>query len=99
MQNMTEHKKAIEEDIFQIIYRLLEDKNNRIDKHTPLIGEDSILDSIKLVELCLLLEDKAISYGFEFDWTSTATMSKSSSMFRTTESLTCEFITQMEGAS
>ena len=35
-----------------------------------LIGKDARLDSMKLVELCLSLEDQAGDLGFEFDWTS-----------------------------
>ena len=62
----------------------------------PLIGWESVLDSMKLVELCLALEDKAADIGFEFDWTSDAAMSRSRSMFRTAGSLASEFINQME---
>jgi hypothetical protein len=51
---------------------------------------------MKLVELCLELEDKATELGFEFDWTSDSAMSKSRSMFRTAGSLAAEFIHQME---
>ena len=36
---------------------------------------------MKLVELCLALEDKAVDLGFEFDWTSEAAMSRSRSLF------------------
>ena len=42
---------------------------------------DAILDSMSLVEVCLALEDLADEHGFEFDWTSEATMSKSRSIF------------------
>ena len=52
------------------------------------------LDSMKLVELCLTLEDKASDIGFEFDWTSDTAMSKSRSMFRTAGTLIEEFINQ-----
>jgi hypothetical protein len=62
----------------------------------PLIGGVSVLDSMKLVELCLALEDIAAAMGFEFDWTSDAAMSRSRSMFRTASSLAEEFISQME---
>jgi hypothetical protein len=62
----------------------------------PLIGSQSVLDSMNLVELCLALEDKATEMGFEFDWTSDAAMSRSRSMFRTAGSLASEFISQME---
>ena len=51
---------------------------------------------MKLVELCLELEDKATNLGFEFDWTSDAAMSRSRGMFRTAGSLAAEFINQME---
>lgn len=61
-----------------------------------LIGGESLLDSMKLVEVCLALEDAADEYGFEFDWTSDAAMSKSRSMFRTVTSLAAEFSEQSE---
>jgi hypothetical protein len=48
-----------------------------------LIGKEASLDSMKLVELCLALEDKAGDLDFEFDWTSEAAMSRSRSLFRT----------------
>ena len=44
-----------------------------------LIGKEASLDSMKLVELCLALEDKAGDLEFEFDWTSEAAMSRSQS--------------------
>jgi len=61
-----------------------------------LIGGESLLDSMKLVEVCLALEDIAEDHGFEFDWTSDAAMSKSRSMFRTVQSLIDEFAAQAE---
>lgn len=61
-----------------------------------LIGGESLLDSMKLVEVCLALEDLADENGFEFDWTSEAAMSKSRSMFRTVASLAEEFAAQSE---
>jgi acyl carrier protein len=87
---------SLKADFFQEIYRLFQDKSIVIDEETPLIGSDSVLDSMKLVELCLALEDKAQSMGFEFDWTSDAAMSRSRSMFRTAGSLLSEYIKQME---
>ena len=53
-----------------------------ISHDMQLIGEEPLLDSMKLVEVCLFLEDVADDNGFEFDWTSEAAMSKSRSMFR-----------------
>ena len=63
--------------VFEAIVGLLEDKSTVITDDTPLIGSGSLLDSMKLVELCLILEDKASALGFEFDWTSDSAMSRS----------------------
>ena len=86
----------VKTEVFNAITALLEDKSQVVADDTPLIGGESLLDSMKLVELCLALEDKATELGFEFDWTSDAAMSKSRSMFRTAGSLATEFINQME---
>ena len=82
--------------VFQIILDGIEDKTIQITDNTPLIGDGSVLDSMKLVELCLSLEDFAEEKGFEFDWTSGQAMSRSRSMFRTVDSLLTEFLSQME---
>ena len=82
--------------VFQIILDGIEDKTIQVTDNTPLIGDGSVLDSMKLVELCLTLEDFAEEKGFEFDWTSDQAMSRSRSMFRTIGSLASEFINQME---
>lgn len=82
--------------IFSAITDLLEDKSVLIQDDTSLIGDGSVLDSMKLVELCLKLEDIASEIGFQFDWTSDTAMSRSRSMFRTAGSLTSEFIRQAE---
>ena len=83
-------------EVFAAITALREDKSVSVTDDTALIGGESILDSMKLVELCLALEDKATDLGFGFDWTSDAAMSKSRSMYRTAGSLAAEFINQME---
>ena len=83
-------------EIYYEITKLLEIKSFTVTDGMPLIGGESMLDSMKLVELCLALEDKAADIGFEFDWTSDAAMSRSRSMFRTAGSLASEFISQME---
>ena len=67
-----------------------------ITKDTPLIGDGSALDSMKLVEVCLALEDISDNHDFEFDWTSEAAMSKSRSMFRTAGTLVAEFCQQAQ---
>ena len=82
--------------VFTAISALLNDKSILVTEDLPLIGSDSVLDSMKLVELCLALEDMAADLGFEFDWTSDAAMSKSLSMFRTAGALAAEFLSQMK---
>ena len=67
-----------------------------ISEDMQLIGGESLLDSMNLVEVCLLLEDLANEHGFEFDWTSEAAMSKSRSMFRSVSTLAKEFSNQSE---
>ena len=49
---------------------------------------------MKLVQVCLALEDIADEQGFEFDWTSEVAMSKSRSMFRNIKALAEEFASQ-----
>ncbi len=86
----------IRHDVFQIILDGIEDKTIQVTEDTLLIGDGSVLDSMKLVELCLTLEDFAEEKGFEFDWTSAQAMSRSRSMFRTAGSLASEFTNQMD---
>jgi acyl carrier protein len=69
----------------------------KITEKMQLIGGRSLLDSMKLVEVCLALEDLADEHGFEFDWTSEAAMSESRSMFRNVRALAEEFANQSEG--
>ena len=87
---------AIKSEIFLKIHSLLEDKSVEVTDDMPLIGGNGVLDSMKLVELCLMLEDMATDLYFEFDWTSDTAMSRSRSMFRTAQSLAAEFIEQLE---
>lgn len=87
---------SIKSEVFSQISRLLENKSLIVTDDMSLIGGASVLDSMRLVELCLSLEDKAAEMGFEFDWTSDVAMSRSRSMFRTAGSLVAEFINQME---
>jgi acyl carrier protein len=86
----------VKNEVFDAIKALIEENSQIIIDDMPLIGSASLLDSMKLVELCLTLEDKATGLGFECDWTSEAAMSNSSSMFKTAGSLTNEFINQLE---
>ena len=84
----------VEEIVFIEIKNVSGLRKAIIKKTTPLIGNESIIDSMKLVELCLSLEDIAEDLGFEFDWTSEKAMSRSQSIFRTVEALSQEFLKQ-----
>ena len=83
----------------EIVIRAINDAlegKAEISEDMQLIGGESLLDSMKLVEVCLALEDLADEHGFEFDWTSDAAMSKSRGMFRTVSALCEEFARQSE---
>ena len=82
--------------VVEVIEKALEGKVV-VSEDMQLIGGESLLDSMTLVEVCLALEDIADEHGFEFDWTSDVAMSKSRSMFRTVASLAEEFSIQSEG--
>ena len=81
--------------VIKVITNALKSKE-KITEEMQLIGDESLLDSMKLIEVCLALEDLADDNGFEFDWTSESAMSKSRSMFRTVVSLAEEFSNQSE---
>jgi len=80
-------------EILNIIKELVNNDSISIDGNTSLIGEDTPLDSMNIVNLCLRLEDLAKTQGFDFDW-SGETMSKSKSMFRSVTFLSEEFLNQ-----
>ena len=86
------------EKILEIIDSLRIDKLAPLTQDTQLIGSDRILDSLLLVELCLKLEDLSSELNFNFDWTSTEAMSRSSSMFRDVKSLVAEFENQLSNS-
>lgn len=85
--------------VFEIIASLAEVPGTPIDVETSLIGENRVLDSIKLVELCVELEDLASEHGFIFDWTSETAMSRSRSMFRTAGALAEELANQQSASA
>ena len=86
---------VVKDKIFKALASKLGDSSITISDDTPLIGDGRVLDSMKLLELCLTLEDIASSLNFEFDWTSEEAMSKSRSMFRNAGALVNEFLSQM----
>jgi acyl carrier protein len=81
-------------EIVKDVVKKVLNKKNEIRDDTSLIGTDSLLDSMKLVEVCVALEDFAEENGFDFDWTSENAMSISRSMFRTIITLADEFYYQ-----
>ena len=83
------------EIVISVISETLNSKTE-ISENRNLIGANSVLDSMQLVEVCLALEDLADEHEFTFDWTSESTMSRSRSMFRSVESLAEEFAKQSE---
>jgi len=89
--NIEQAKKIVIKAISDVLKR-----KTKISEDMQLIGGESLLDSMKLVEVCLLLEDLADEHGFEFDWTSETTMSKSRSMFRSITNLAEEFANQSD---
>ena len=89
--------KQATEIVVKIVKKELKDKNIKVNEKTPLIGGKSLLDSMKLIEVCVKLEDYAEENSFEFDWTSSKAMSKSLSMFRNVGELAKEFQKQSGG--
>lgn len=89
--NIDEAKRLVKKAILKSISAEI-----KIEDNTELIGAEAILDSMKLVEVCLALEDLANEQGFDFDWTSGETLSKQRSMFRDVLSLSQEFKSQRE---
>jgi len=82
--------------VFKAIEALLEDKSLSVSDDLSLLGAESALGSMQLVELCLALEDHAAELGFDFDWTTETALSRSRSMFRTAGSLALEFSRQQD---
>lgn len=93
-------KELLIKEIIHFIKEKLEESGaeinqiNEININTPLIGENGVIDSMGIVELCLMLEDKALNENFEFDWTSDSAMSNSRSMFKSVGSIAENFIDQ-----
>lgn len=81
-------------EIQKIIRDIVQNDSVLADENSSLIGENRILDSLGLVELCLRLEELSQDLDFEFDWTSSSAMSVSKSMFRSVGTLAHEFVDQ-----
>ncbi len=87
-------RELAKEIVLEALLSVLNGKEVEVEELSALSGPDSIIDSLSLVELCVELEDKANSMGFEFDWISESVMQKTSSMFTSVSSLIDEFFTQ-----
>ena len=54
-------KKTLDDDYTEP----MNNEETRVSENMPLVGSESALDSMKLVRLCLALEDKAFDCGFD----------------------------------
>ena len=80
------------------VIKAIVDKEVNIDPQSSLIGGDSLIDSMALVQICLALEERSQSEGFLFDWTSEKAMSSLNSIFKTAQTLTEEYNRQLIGS-
>ena len=69
-----------------------------INDKTPLVGGSAQVDSMALVQICLILEDKSLEEGFSFDWTSEKALSSLNSIFKTPKSLALEYNRQLSSS-
>ena len=82
------------EELIDVI-KFTVDEDVDINPQSSLIGGDSLIDSMGLVQICLALEERSQSEGFSFDWTSEKAMSSLNSIFKTAETLTEEYNRQL----
>tara|TARA_Y100001970_G_C13784898_1_gene627274 strand:+ start:197 stop:490 length:294 start_codon:yes stop_codon:yes gene_type:complete len=86
--------------VIKLILNFISDTNSNnnveldINEEMRILGDSGGLDSMKLVELCLILEEAAEEYEFDFDWTSEKAMSKTNSIFKSPKTLAEEFKNQ-----
>lgn len=85
------------EDLINLIDEIVDDKFE-LDESTPLIGGNSSIDSMNLVQICIALEDKSEEDGFTFDWQSEKAMSVMNSIFKNPKTLANEYNQQMSVA-
>ena len=83
------------EELIKVIRSVL-GEDVEINPQSSLIGGDSPIDSMGLVQICLALEERSQSEGFTFDWTSEKAMSSLNSIFKTSETLAEEYNRQLE---
>ena len=85
------------EDVIKILEEIsvMNNKSIEINENSLILNSDNNLDSMALVQLCIALEEKSNSLGFDFDWTSEKAMSSMNSIFRTPKSIADEFNKQL----
>ena len=86
------------EDVIKILKEISETNDNSIKimhEDSFILNSDNNIDSVTLVQLCIALEEKSNSFGFDFDWTSEKAMSSMNSIFRTPKSISDEFNNQL----
>ena len=90
----------VENVIIDALMKIMETDGRKAfpSKNSPLMGQGGLIDSMGLVELCLILEDYALDLNFEFDWASEKAMSSTKSIFRSVETLAAEFKRQKDSA-
>ena len=81
--------------VINFLKEITEDSSLNISENSPLVGSSASIDSMTLVQLCLKLEEIAISMEFNFDWTSEKAMSAMNSTFRNPKSICDEFNSQL----
>lgn len=81
-------------ELIDIIKNIIEEEMS-LEENSPLVGGNSLIDSMNLVQICIALEDKSLEDGFEFDWTSEKAMSSQNSVFKTPKTLADEYNRQM----
>ena len=85
-------------DVIKILKEISVMNNNslkQIHEDSLILNADNNLDSMAIVQLCIALEDKSNSFGFNFDWTSEKAMSSMNSIFKTPKSISDEFNKQL----
>lgn len=86
------------EDVIKILKEISEMNENtltQINEDSIILNGDNNLDSMAIVQLCIALEEKSNSFGFDFDWTSEKAMSSMNSIFKTPKSISDEFNKQL----
>lgn len=85
------------QDVIKILEEIsvMNNKSIEINENSLILNSGNNLDSMALVQLCIALEEKSNSLGFDFDWTSEKAMSSMNSIFRTPKSIADEFNKQL----